>query len=407
MTYMPNGQQVSTGNSSTTPLGSSETFTGTGELNAYPDVFVMCFTDQSGTLFFDFSSDGTNWDSTFPTAGFAVTASIPEVHKAVKGYRYFRVRLVNGSIAQSILRLHVTYGDYGSLNAPLNQGIGDDSDAATVKAVLSGEDSSGTYRNVQVNSAGSLSVTDFNQEVGRGEKPGFNAVQKFGRNPEIDTTTDPEDVWSGGGDYTGQPTGSPETVDVSSSSANDASAGTGMRTIRLYGLLTSSSTSETTEDITLNGTTAVTSTNTWYRVYRAKGLTYGSGGTNAGTINVEHTTTSANVFVSIPPGDGQTQIAAWTCPAGATAQLIGFHVNLSRASGAAGSADVSLRVREFGSGGYNAARDYTVTTSVPVDRRYPFGINIPAQADVKVRVDSVSDNDSIVTADMDFLVKTS
>ena len=31
--------------------------------------------------------------------------------------------------------------------------------------------------------------------------PGFFSVNKFGRNPDIDTGSTPEDVWSGGGLY--------------------------------------------------------------------------------------------------------------------------------------------------------------------------------------------------------------
>lgn len=56
---------TSTSNSTTLPLASSATFTGTGEANFLPDVFVVCQTDQDSTLFFDFSIDGVNW-STFP-----------------------------------------------------------------------------------------------------------------------------------------------------------------------------------------------------------------------------------------------------------------------------------------------------------------------------------------------------
>ena len=39
----------------------SNTYTGAGELNNYAYVGVNLQVDESGTLYFDFSQDGTNW----------------------------------------------------------------------------------------------------------------------------------------------------------------------------------------------------------------------------------------------------------------------------------------------------------------------------------------------------------
>ena len=80
----------STVNTTTTPLGAGATFTGTAEQNNSPNVGVSCFSDTDGTLYFDFSVDGTNW-RTFPPTGFAVIANIHEFHTAVKLGRYFRI----------------------------------------------------------------------------------------------------------------------------------------------------------------------------------------------------------------------------------------------------------------------------------------------------------------------------
>ena len=144
-------------NSSTTPLSSAATFTGTAEQNDCPDVMVSCFTDNGGTLYCDFSVNGTDW-RTFPSAGFTVAASVHELHTAVKGPRFFRVRLVNDAGAQSILQLYTYYGTFSKLNAPLNQALGADSDAQTVKAVMSATDPDGSYVNVGANQFGALQV---------------------------------------------------------------------------------------------------------------------------------------------------------------------------------------------------------------------------------------------------------
>ena len=106
--------KVSTGNSTTTPLASGATFTGTGEQNQFSDVYVSCITDQAGKLYFDFSNDGTNWN-VFPPTGFDLTANVHEAHKALKAGRYFRARVTNTSgSAQTYLRLYTYYGEFDS-----------------------------------------------------------------------------------------------------------------------------------------------------------------------------------------------------------------------------------------------------------------------------------------------------
>jgi len=161
MSFLP--KQISTNstlNTSTTPLGASATFTGTGELDDYSDVMVSCQTDQTGTLYFDFSVDGTNW-GTFPVNGFAVAAGIHEFHTAVKGPRYFRVRMVNDGTPQTYLRLSTYYGIFaGKPNAPLSQGINSDNDATVVKAVIAAEAPDGEYGNIPTGGVSPGNSTD-------------------------------------------------------------------------------------------------------------------------------------------------------------------------------------------------------------------------------------------------------
>lgn len=371
---------VSEGNSSTVALTGGATFTGAWEMTTAPDVMASLKTDASGTLFFDFSTDGVNSDSTFPPLGFTVAAGVNEFHTAVKGPRYFRVRLVNGASAQTYLRMGVYYGTFRQGNLPVNAGIGSDADATIVRVI----------------------PTDVDLALGRigGKDVGI----KFGRNPGISTTTDPADVWNGNGNYTGQPVGfTPETVHVFSASANDTSAGTGARTIRITGLKTSTSTEYETEDLTLNGTTAVTSANTWWRVNRAEILTAGSGGENAGEVTVRPTTTTANVFVVMPAGYNRSQIGAFTVPAGHNMILKRLRVAITRANGSAGSATVTLRVREPG-GVYQARRAFEIQTGAPTEFTNVAGDVFPAGSDIKVRVEQVSDNNTIVDTALEYIL---
>jgi hypothetical protein len=131
------GGVASSVNSSTTPLLAAETFTGAAELNVYPDVMCSCYADVAGTLYFDFSVNGTDW-RTFPPAGFAVAAGVHEFHVAVKGPRYFRTRFVNGASGQTTFQLYTYYGTFRQPNAPIGFNIADDADAIITKSVISG-----------------------------------------------------------------------------------------------------------------------------------------------------------------------------------------------------------------------------------------------------------------------------
>lgn len=122
-------------------------YVGVGELVHTSDVMVSLTADVAGTEYFEFSNDDAVW-SRFPVAGFAVTANIHEFHTAVKGGRYFRVVFVTSSATESTdFNLYTYYGQFRLGSAPLNQGIGDDSDAIVVRAVAVAADPNGDYIN--------------------------------------------------------------------------------------------------------------------------------------------------------------------------------------------------------------------------------------------------------------------
>lgn len=261
-----------------------------------------------------------------------------------------------------------------------------------------------TQDGVPVSASNPLAVssTDFYQTAQEGRWSGYSVFTKFGRNPS--TGTGAEDIWNGGGDYTGQPAGAaPELVTVVSSSTDDASAGTGARTVSISGLKTSTSTAYESETITLNGTTPVDSVNSWYRVNRLRVLTAGSGGANAGTLTVAYKITTANVFAAIPIGYNQTQVAAWTVPAGSTAWLKRVRIAIARSGGQTGSAEITIRARTVG-GVYRAIRVYEVTTSSPVQYEALGGEEFPAGTDIKVRAESTSNAGTIVEAALEMVI---
>jgi len=65
MTYSPNNLiEIDDNNSTTTILTAGSTFTGTATLvDKFPSVGATVSTDQNGTIYFEFSPDGINWDT--------------------------------------------------------------------------------------------------------------------------------------------------------------------------------------------------------------------------------------------------------------------------------------------------------------------------------------------------------
>lgn len=66
------------------------------------------------------------------------------------------------------------------------------------------------------------------QRIALGQVPNNDIHTKFGINPDVDAATAPEDIWNGGGTYTGFPVGGTatvaETLQVFSSSTADTAA---------------------------------------------------------------------------------------------------------------------------------------------------------------------------------------
>ena len=170
-------------------------------------------------------------------------------------------------------------------------------------------------------SSGSESGTPFYLEVQQGKIPGYSMVNKFGYNPSIGSGSF-ETIWETGDEYPWQ--SSAVTVDVVSDDTNDDVAGTGARTLRIQGLDGSYNFAEETVD--MDGTTTVTTTQTFLRVFRMSVQTAGTSGNNIGNISVTYTGGS-DVAATISPGNGQTLMCLYTIPAGYTGYLLSIDVS--------------------------------------------------------------------------------
>jgi len=105
------------------------------------------------------------------------------------------------------------------------------------------------------------------------------------------------------------------TATVSSSSANDAAAGTGTRTVKIT-YYDQTMSGPFTETLTMNGTSNVTATHSNYCfIERIDSITVGSNGTNVGTISIKNGATTVG---TIAASDGQTFWAHHYVQAGKT-----------------------------------------------------------------------------------------
>ena len=149
-------------------------------------------------------------------------------------------------------------------------------------------------------------VKDYGVEVAMGLVPGATKVNKFGEAIDCDSGV-LTDLWDGANgslstDIWVPPLAARTHAIASSVSGTDFVAGTGMRTVQVYGL-TSWTAKETSEVVNMGSTTV----NSYVIIHRMKGLTWGTGGVNAGNITAT-ATTDGTITAAILVGQNQTQM---------------------------------------------------------------------------------------------------
>ena len=335
MSYLNTTGVISIDNSSTTLLTNGETFTGIGELNAFPDVIINIKTDQNGTFYAEFSIDGTNWDTSLSFK--YNTTRINPPHILVKGKRYFRLRFTNDSgFDQTYFRCQVDYGAFNKLTAPLNGIVSENYDAIITRP------------------------SDYYSEVAMGKRQGRTLWNKFGYNNDVDNGIT-EAVVSYGGTFTRITTAC--TLSIVSSSALDLTGtGTGTRSVVIYGV--DENHNSVIEVVQLNGTTPVITTNLYFGVNRIATYLAGSLGANAGVITAT-ATIGATVQAEIPIGEGTTQQAIFFTQANHTALMGWLLININKIAGGS-SPTVTIRawVLSEVSGAKYQVFKYTMDTAV-------------------------------------------
>lgn len=167
---------------------------------------------------------------------------------------------------------------------------------------------------------------DFLIEVAKGNIPGHSLVHKFGRNNAVpDGSWELVSLLSSGTLFRT----SPSTVRIKSGGhTSDISTGLGAREITVIGL--DDTLTEVAETIVTSGVLASLATVTsFWRVYRAYVSAVGLyGATNASAIIIEDSGGEADMNV-IGNGNGQTQHAAYSIPAGKTGYLLSVYLTVN------------------------------------------------------------------------------
>jgi len=223
-------------------------------------------------------------------------------------------------------------------------------------------------------------IEDFPLQVARGQIQGHETFCQFGINSDVGASL--ETVWVGGGSYTFP--SSATTTTVSSSNANDTSAGTGARTVFVDGL--NANYERVTEIASLNGQTGVTLTNQYLRVNKITILTAGTGGASAGSIFVGTGTVTTGVPAVVLNRTGsssnESESGFYSVPAGYTAYITRWTMSSSNNTANEATRFI-LRVRPFGGVfGYKAVYNLPGNGIYECEAAYP--LPLPEKADLEV-----------------------
>jgi len=229
----------------------------------------------------------------------------------------------------------------------------------------------------------------FELQVSRGQIQGHRNVTVFGFNPDVDTSQ--VSVWPLPSLITFPVAALQMTV--SSTSADDTSAGTGARTVVVEGL--DANYNEVSETVTLNGQTPVTMTASLLRVNYAYVGTAGSGNGAAGDIYIGTGTVTAGVPATtydVIKFDYNTTITgSFTVPAGYKAYV---SQGLFSAGQAGGSNQVQGRLLTRGTDNIRRTAAVTSINNGVADYTFEYPLAVPEKTTLEATAIGSSNNNA-------------
>jgi hypothetical protein len=244
----------------------------------------------------------------------------------------------------------------------------------------------------------------FDLQVSRGQVLGHTPYFRFGFANSIGTTQQTITTSAATGAAYVYPSAA-TVMKVSSSSANDTSAGTGARTILVSGL--DASYNRISEIITLSGQTSVNTTNSFLRILYTEILTVGTGAAQAGTIYFGVGTVTAGVPATVywrsEIDYNNWSFAGYTVPAGYTAYVTSYTLT-AQSTTANINVSAALVVYEFGNGYPEIQSTIRTTSSGSFDRHFDYPFAISEKSDFEVRAWATTGAAVNVTGEVQFVV---
>lgn len=222
--------------------------------------------------------------------------------------------------------------------------------------------------------------------IAQGEVNGHSGEHKFGAVPamsqnqtgtiwDVNDTNYPWASWS-----------SASTVSVPAVNASDNG-----KKITIVGL--DANYTSQSEEITVSSASAVTSTKSYIRLFRAY---VSEGATNVAAINVQK---SAVTVLRINANMGQTLMAIYTVPAGYTAYLMQGVATCQDGADATGN----MYVRYSGQSAFRIGHSFEVSGGGQYGYKFSVPIRLPEKTDIDVRA-TVRSNNARITAAFDMIL---
>lgn len=242
----------------------------------------------------------------------------------------------------------------------------------------------------------------FDLQVARGQITWHRGVFIFGVNNSVPASATPGTVWAGGGSYAFPAAAT--VMNISSSSANDTSAGTGARTVLIEGL--DGSYNEISETVTLNGQTAVNTLNSYLRINNLEVQSVGSGATAAGTIYAGTGTVTAGVpatiYSLIVLGYNASTQAVYTVPAGYTAYVSSYTFTSAYANATPVACSGFFFRSESGYFEIEATARFNSGNSF--DRHFDIPREYPENTDLELKCSASTGSVALMTGEMHILL---
>ena len=380
---------VSDINSTTAKLVAGATFTGDWvDVLDYVQAGVLVRADQTGTLYLDYSSDGTNTDKTF-TINITDTTAGTYVSFTPRA-RYLRIRYTNGATAQGTFRLQTLLSQFAKGFYFLPLGDTSLTDAAITllcKSVIVGRNYSGTYDTVPVDNGKRLRVNsqDYLFCIAEGDVPDHDDFGKIGFITGLTGVTELT-ITPQGGNYV-FPASAMQMSIKSSDNTDDKAGGAGALTVLINYL--NASYEEKTETLVLTGTTwADTVATDIFRVNSMVVATAGANGKPTGAITLADKATRAINFGYFEAGRNRMRQAVFTVPTGKSLYITTINWGVvTTAANKYGRITMLANYDDrnhtiLAKGLYIALAEATLTqSSSPIN--YAMPIKIPATVDIK------------------------